>query len=303
MQLKRVITRLGFNYIGEPGMKFKRFTSFLAAAIAGWSSSATASLLAVDHLEGGTSGAALGAGGTSSFGWAADWTNQTGSGQFSAGTSTDLTTNTFEPSGLTLGFLGTGSERTGRNLDLSGGGNFASYLDGNGKIGADGTKIYISYLLGVGDGVSSYYGFELHRNGNADGNRVLQVATENNPAMDLRAFNTSSTGEDFYTQTSRLADTFVLEITFGAADNDQARVYVNPAYYQPQSSSTPLASITATNLAFDRISFGQFASKFIDFDDIRVGETWADVVGTTVPEPNALLLLAMGGILLKFRRK
>ena len=87
---------------------------------------ASAALLAFDDLGGGTGGAALGSGGTTSFGWGANWTDQTGTGQFSGGTSTDLTTNTYAPSGVTLGYLGTTGERTGRDLDVSGGGNFAA---------------------------------------------------------------------------------------------------------------------------------------------------------------------------------
>ena len=285
-------------------MKKQNVPLFLGAwALALSPLSTTATLLAFDDFNGGTGSAALGSGGTTSFGWGGDWTNQTGTGQFSGGTPTDLTTNTFDPSGVTLGFLGSSNERAGRNLDTSGGGNFAAYLDGSSNIGADGTTLYLSFLLGTGDGVTNYYGLELHRDGDNDAARILQVAAESNAALDLRANNTASTGENFFTQTSRVADTFVVELSFGAG-TDQARVYVNPLYNQPQGASTANATITASDLSFDRISFGNFSGRFIDFDDVRVGTSWADVAGATaIPEPSTVALLLGGLSVLSLRRR
>jgi hypothetical protein len=54
---------------------------------------------------------------------------------------------------------------------------------------------------------------------------------------------------------------------------------------------------------FDRIRLGEFSGATTAFDEFRIGDTWADVSPTTVPEPSTTLLTALAGLFFTTRRR
>ncbi len=169
--------------------------------------------------------------------------------------------------------------RIGRYLDTSLGGPFGSrgFRDSLGRIGADGKTIYISFMQQP-NGTSNYYEFEFHRGDLGDGGRIGGIGNDtgtNN--VNLRAPNgthttigAGSTAVNFY----------VVRIDFKAG-NDDVYVYRNPTTTTEPGSAT-LTRLAAADMSFDGISFGAFNNgRTVAHDEVRLGETWADV---TVPQ-------------------
>jgi len=171
--------------------------------------------------------------------------------------------------------------RTGRLLDTSPGGFLATkgYIDGNGNVGADGKTIYISFMQQP-NGTDVYYEFEFHRGSLGDGGRMGGVGNDaggNNVNLRVQdppgsngntmyGLGAGNTGVNFY----------VVRIDFKAGNDD---VYV---YRNPTSATEPVsATVSVTNApdrSFNGISLGAFAnSRTVAHDEIRIGETWADV--------------------------
>ncbi|MGC3958532.1 MAG: hypothetical protein QM813_11500 [Verrucomicrobiota bacterium] len=250
----------------------------LAGACLISSQTAKASLLAYEGFNYATGSANLtGLGG--GFGWGGAWQGvnngassvqasslvavanaPTGYDSLSAGNSASTPNNT----------------RTGRRVDVSAGGSFglAGYLDGNSNVGADGKTIYLSFMQQP-NGTSAYYEFEFHRDNLGDPGRIGGIGNDqggNN--VNLRSPNgthtligAGDTGVNFY----------VVRIDFKAG-NDDVFVYRNPTSATEPLTPTLVVS-NAADMSFDGLSFGAFNNgRTVAHDEVRVGETWADVV-------------------------
>lgn len=174
------------------------------------------------------------------------------------------------------------NRRVGRFLDTSTNGPFGArgYRDGNGRIGADGTTVYLSFMQQP-NGTSSYYEFEFHRGNLGDSGRIGGVGNDqggNN--VNLRAPNGTHT---FIAAGNTNVNFYVVRIDFKAGNDD---VYV---YQNPTSATEPAATLTklaAADMSFDGISFGAFNnSRTIAHDEVRLGQTWADVTGPVLAGP------------------
>jgi Immunoglobulin domain len=167
--------------------------------------------------------------------------------------------------------------RVGRLLNTSNNGPFGSrgYRDANGRIGADGTTLYISFMQQP-NGTGSYYEFEFHRDNLGDGGRIGGIGNDqggNN--VNLRAPNGThtivgpgSTGVNFY----------VVRIDFKAG-NDDVYVYQNPTSATEPGAAT-LTRLAASDMSFNGVSFGAFIgtpARTVAHDEVRFGQTWADV--------------------------
>ncbi len=167
--------------------------------------------------------------------------------------------------------------RIGRSFDTSLTGSFGArgYIDGNGRIGKDGTTLYLSFLQQA-DGTSLFYEFEFHRDNLGDPGRIAGIGNDqggNN--VNLRApggthtlIGTGNTGVNLY----------VVRIDFKAG-NDDIRVYRNPASATEPGVPT-LTKLAVTDMSFTGVSFGAFVNnRIVTHDEIRVGRSWAEVIG------------------------
>jgi autotransporter-associated beta strand protein len=173
------------------------------------------------------------------------------------------------------------NRRVGRRVDTSLTGPFgtAGYRDANGRIGADGKTIYISFTQQP-NATGSYYEFEFHRGDLGDPGRIAGIGNDQGGTnVNLRAPNGThtvigpgDTNVNFY----------VVRIDFKNG-NDDVRVYRNPTSATEPASPTLLKELAA-DMSFDGISFGAFvgSGRVVTHDEVRLGETWEDV---TVPPP------------------
>jgi len=250
------------------------------------------------------------AGGGDGVGWAAAWNSQFAPTEPQYATSATLfgsAANVFNHSTDSYGTSPSSNARFGRSLDTTAGGlaGLAGLLDGNSNIGADGTTVYIGFAMQT-DSPDQYYGFEVYRDGENGGARIVKISTDgdlNSGAERQLNLASDNTSQDVVSQLNEDVNYYVLKLAFGASDNDTASVFLNPTLNAVEGVAD--ATITGGNYAFDRIGFGNFgAGAMINFDDIRIGVAYADVVGAVLPEPGSLgLLTAALGLLVSRRRR
>ncbi|MEP6668234.1 MAG: hypothetical protein ABJF10_03725 [Chthoniobacter sp.] len=194
-----------------------------------------------------------------------------------------------------------GHGRLLESFDTTGAGGFAPYLEGS-NIGANGTTLYISFLLRVASPTGGYNGFELFRGTSADSGRILSVNqyTGHGSAnyyltvgegANSNVFGGTPTTDANLGFTNTNVNLFVLRIDFGVGGTDTVSIYANPLLGTEPGS--PLGQVTASDLSFDRISNSTFSGGAVQMlDEVRVGTTFASV--TPAPEPGATVLL--GGV-------
>jgi len=171
-------------------------------------------------------------------------------------------------------------------LDCSNAGNLAQrgFLNANGDIGADGKTIYLSFLQQP-NGTAKFYELELHRSDLGDPGRMGGIGNDaSDTNVYLRVESPSGGSSTFYSMGpgSTNVNFYVMRIDFKAG-NDDVFVYRNPT-----SASEPLAPMLAVSnagdMSFDGISLAAFVnSRTVVNDEVRLGATWADVVGNTGP--------------------
>ena len=246
--------------------------SFLARLMA------HASLLAYEgfNYPTGTSLASLNGG----LGWNGGWVSVTGGGTVNAGS---LISGRNAPAGYdgrstgNSAFMGNGN-RSGRLLDCSATGAFGShgYIDANGHIGADGKTLYLSFLQQATDTVK-FYEFEFHQGDLGDPGRIGGIGNDfNSTTVNLRAPDSTqtplgpgNTNVNFY----------VVRIDFKSG-NDDVYVYRNPTGATEADNQPALTMPGIADMSFDGISLAAFVNDVnVMHDEIRLGETWADVLG------------------------
>ncbi len=214
------------------------------------------------------------------FGWAGSWRGvNNGSSSVQSGS---LTAGANAPSGYDARSTGNSvftpnNTRTGRFLDTSPGGAFGvkGYLNGSGYIGATGKTVYVSFMQQP-NGTTAYYEFEFHRGDLGDPGRIGGVGNDSGastsvylrvPNFGQTAIGAGSSGVSF----------FVVRIDF-TNGNDTVTVYQNPTSATEPGSPT-LSVPLAGDMSFNGLSVGSFDNgRTVMHDEIRVGETWADVV-------------------------
>jgi fibronectin-binding autotransporter adhesin len=166
--------------------------------------------------------------------------------------------------------------RSGRRLDTSAGGSFGvkGYIDGNGNIGLSGKTIYISFMQQPND-MTSYYEFEFHRGDLGDPGRVAGVGNDSGGNTDVY-LRVPSAGQTSIGPGNTSVNLYVMRIDF-LGGNDTVTIYRNPtSATEPVTPTLTLAN--AGDMSFNGLSFGCFNNgRTVAHDEIRVGETWADV--------------------------
>ena len=248
-------------------------------------------LLAYEGFNYGQSGSDI-AGANGGFGWAGSWINVNGGPSQSY--SNSLIAGPDAPAGYDTHSLNgylfiPNSSRKGRYFDCSTAGPFAQhgYVDGNGNIGADGTTVYISFLQQPGS-TSPFYEFEFKRGDLGDGGRIggigNDVGSGNNDA-NLRIESPAGGNSTFYDlgPGGTGVNFYVLRIDYHTG-NDTVTVYRNPT----SLSEPAVPTLTVSNIAdmsFNGISFAAYLNGVtLAHDEVRVGMTWADVIGNAVSE-------------------
>lgn len=213
------------------------------------------------------------------FGWAGPWvTVNNGSADLIA---SSLTAGARAPAGYDAKSSGNNSNlpngcRVGRFLDTSPGGPFGAsgLVDSNGRIGADGKTLYLSFLQKP-NGTTLFYEFEFHRADLGDAGRIAGIGNDQSGGnVNLRAPNSThtvigagDTNVNFY----------VVRIDFKAG-NDDVRVYRNPTSLTEPGTPT-LTKLNAADLSFDGVSFGAFVNgRSVAHDELRFGTSWAQVI-------------------------
>jgi signal transduction histidine kinase len=173
-------------------------------------------------------------------------------------------------------------ERVGRYLDCSVDGNFNihGYLNADGRIGRDGTTLYVSFLQQPSQ-TSLFYEFELNRSSRSaqhwtPADRIAGVGNDTSgDTVNLRAPAESFTAIGRGTTNANL---YVLRIDFKPG-NDDVRVYRNPTS-ETEPARPDLTLLGLADLSFDRISLAAFANgNTVKFDQIRMAASWRCALG------------------------
>jgi hypothetical protein len=230
------------------------------------------------------------------------WGNAWSEPSFGTGDPNDLVPETIQSPSLAFGSLLTSGNR------VVTGGRFSYDIRLLGSpLGTTGTTRYASFLIRrdtVGpDPVNNGpdYGGLVFADENANslfvgkpgGGAVGNYALENN----------GGTGQVASSRPEALGTTALLVVRFDfTAGNDTIRLYVNPT---PGGTEPSVADATKTDLdlgSFEGVSISTGAAATWSVDEIRIGNTFANVV-VPVPEPTSFVLLLTGGLAAVWHRR
>lgn len=225
-------------------------------------------------------------------GWGNPWSEPS----FGTGNPNDNVPETIQAGSLTFGSLVTSGNR------VVTGGKFSYDIRNLGSaLGATGTTRYASFLIrrdtlgpdptnNGPDFGGLVFGDEHNPNslfvGKPGGGTVGNFALENG----------AGAGQVASTRPEVLGTTALLVVRFDfLAGNDTFRLYVNPT---PGGTEPSVADATKTDLdltSFVGVSISTGAANSWSIDEIRIGNTFADVV-VPVPEPGSIALVLTGGL-------
>jgi hypothetical protein len=183
------------------------------------------------------------------------------------------------------------------------GGTDGAWIAPNFAIGTDSTTLYFSWLTKPGSGNADYAGLALDTgaphgafigfNNSAypqDGFEISDTSGNNPVASDVPALQ----GQTYL---------LVLKAEF-LPGNDRLTLYVDP----PLTGAEPTAGTVDTGIDVGQPSVIAFyTSGTQSFDELRVGTSFADVVGVAAPLPapasgGLVLLACLGGVMIVRRR-
>jgi len=253
------------------------------------------------------------------FGWENAWGGGSGILDNNA---TDINNGGLSYTNLTVegnaAYVGAG--RTGRLLDDSAAGVFGAYVDSDGGNIAQGGDLWFSLLLEAspaGAGSSNYaavefHGFDAFQNGSPARSFTIDARSGSAGAggwqielaeANVNGFANQNSADIGLRSGSGTADLVVIQMSLtnaaaSATTGDSMNVYYNPTLGQPLG--TPVATFTNLDIAFDNIHLADFTDDDFIADEIRFGNTLADVI--PIPEPTSVALISIGALLLLRRR-
>jgi len=176
---------------------------------------------------------------------------------------------------------------------------------GSSYVGAEGSNLWFSALVRQ-QASNNDYELQLTPQGISwvpDGNPRIEIGLSGG-TWQLQCADTNGTVSTTSTGIARALNTtylMVLHVMFGDG-NDVVDLFVNPASIGGDAPVTPSASVTLTHDLYFR-SFRFYPGSGANngyVDEVRIGETYADVT-PAVPEP--AFALALASLALVFRRK
>lgn len=276
----------------------------LSLCVAGFSSSARASLIASDNFESYTSGSsAIGLNGGTGF-----------TGAYTSDDTTGLTIGT-----QTLTYTNGAFTLSGAAQDLKVG----ATNDNLGATAIDNSTLDRQFATQNGNAV--YFSFLLQANAGAtSNNEFFQLGLSNSvasPTQSVVVSGSTAANFDFSVRNattptsssilfSPLTTYFIVgEVSIASgSDYNLINLWVNPGATQPGSPSiTATGDSGASTLSFLDIRTARYTSTDVfSVDNVMIGTTYADVVPATVPEPatGGLLLMGAGfGLCSRLRRR
>jgi len=185
---------------------------------------------------------------------------------------------------------------TGGKLDFSASTDNRTRSTLSAGVGANGTTKYASFLIDIDDdgGTGGFDGLEFKDSGGTIF-RIGWLGNVYGVHNSLGAVSGSgvmSAGLNFV----------VAEFNFGAGNSDTVDLYFNPTA-AALSAGTSSAQLATADYSFDIFEIVQYHTDPLDgfIDEIRVGDTLADVA--LIPEPTSFVLAALGLLGLIGRRR
>jgi hypothetical protein len=204
-------------------------------------------------------------------------------------------------------------QRIQRNFDVAG--TFAAYNEA-GQIGADGTSLWVSFLLQgapgntQGNHVVFTDSFLNNRTGLVNIGHTNGVPNPNNPARiglwtGTGANSVSMIDEPGLNQDGT-AQLMLAEFIFGAGNNDTVNLYVNEDAAGDPTTFVLDATLSGYDMSFDRMYLDRADTRgdVYGFDEFRFGETVYDVLpnairpSAAVPEPGSIALCTLLGLVI-----
>jgi hypothetical protein len=236
--------------------------------------------------ESGTTPFAMnGVSGGGDSGWGEAWVEQSGSTAvpgFDIASASPLTYTGLQTTGQ-YAIGGYGYQSAGRQLNVSSGGPFNSYLSG-GLIGASGQTVWLSFLMREDGSPTNGQPNAIYLNNESGGNAWVPASTD---SIGVGFFgSTADWGLQYNNGTPVLSSVpvtqgqptlLVVSVTFGATN--VINLYVNPTTLGGSAPATPSATIsTSGSVAFQSLAYqGGYGTNNGSIADIRFGTTFAVV--------------------------
>jgi len=226
------------------------------------------------------------AGANGGTGWAGSWLD-VGGGGGNAVVAGNLLAGTNAPAGfdsrsISNSALVNNQNRIGRFLDTSANGPFglSGLVDGSGNIGANGTVVYLSFLQRPSRTLK-FYEMELKRGDLGDGGRIGGIGNDTGDTNVHFRIESPAGGASTYYDLgpgNTNVNFYVVRIAFSGA-NDSVIVYRNPTNANEVANPTVIIP-NAGDMSFNGLSLAAYVNSVtVRHDQLRIGTTWAQVVG------------------------
>ena len=208
-------------------------------------------------------------------GFSGAWLPAYGGAQSPDVITTGLTYSTVPSAGGAIEYPGGGNGRAGRLLTIP-------YNNASSGV------VYYTVMMKMESTDTGYRGLELHTGSFDDGggNRRLQIvmgeggsgAPSGNLGVRINGNNSAGFIGDLGPVDTNV-NFFVVKVSFSTASNsDVVSIWRNPPSLTSEAlAGTPNFVSTGLDFAFDRVSFARFSGSGFSADEIKIGNTWADV--------------------------